>query len=141
MEMKPLKFRKLPVIIEAIQWTGKNFKDVQNFCTSMVDMGSVTGEGNVLLSWPLMIPTLEGNRTAVTGDWIIKGVRGEFYPCKPDIFEMTYKPDNRRSPALDACGTECKHMRESGEPLVCLECENNSNYIAEKPVFCRGWEV
>jgi hypothetical protein len=39
----------------------------------------------------LIIPTLEGDHTAITGDWIIKGIKGEFYPCKPDIFEKTYE--------------------------------------------------
>jgi len=81
-----MKFRKKPVIIEAVQWTGENFKEIQEFCPSVIDMG-YGGEN----SWPLSIPTLEGNMVAQRGDYIIKGVKGEFYPCKPDIFETTYE--------------------------------------------------
>ena len=77
------KFRKKPVVIEAIKFTGINF----------YIMPAYIGE-EVLLEYnakTLVIKTLEGNHTARVGDWIIKGVKGEFYPCKPDIFEMTYE--------------------------------------------------
>ena len=77
-----MKYRKKPVVIEAIQWTGSNLKDVIEF---------LGGE-----SWmngrDLIIKTLEGELHASVGDFIIRGVAGEFYPCKPDIFEKTYEP-------------------------------------------------
>ena len=76
-----MKFRKKPVVIEAVKWDG-NLTTIENLgipeCSQ--DLGSKT----------LQIQTLEGEMTAQVGDWIIKGVQGEFYPCKPDIFEATY---------------------------------------------------
>ena len=77
-----MKFRKKPVVIEAIQWTGQNCKEISELMHS-----SNTVSPNV----SIIIPTLEGEHEARIGDWIIKGVRGEFYPCKPDIFELTYE--------------------------------------------------
>ena len=76
------QYRKKPVVIEAVQFTGtkENFAEILAFCP-------LTG----ILPENLIIKTLEGNHTANIGDWIIKGIRGEFYPCKPDIFELTYE--------------------------------------------------
>jgi len=79
-----MKYRKKPVVIEAVQWNGSNYDEIGDF------MGhSSTMEFN----GSFVIPTLEGDMYASEGDWIIKGVKGEFYPCKPDIFEMTYEPE------------------------------------------------
>ena len=77
------KYRKKPVVIEAVQWTGKNLKEILDF---MNWKNANHDEAN-----GLSIHTLEGNHKANVGDWIIKGVHGEFYPCKPDIFEKTYE--------------------------------------------------
>jgi hypothetical protein len=77
------KFRKKPVIIEAMQWCGDNFQELEEF-----------GSQRHIISNPdrtLTIETLEGNHTAQKGDWIIRGVQGEVYPCKPDIFKQTYE--------------------------------------------------
>ena len=76
-----MKFRKKPVVIEAIQWAGDNFGELTDF---MHDCYSVDGK-------KIIISTYEGNMTANVGDWIIRGIKGEFYPCKPDIFEATYE--------------------------------------------------
>lgn len=73
------KFQKKP--IEAVQWTGQNTEDIKKFCGPMV----------VSYSDVLKISTPEGAKLASPNDWIIKGVAGEFYPCKPDIFEQTYE--------------------------------------------------
>ena len=75
------KYRKKPVIIEAIQWTGKNLSEIDNFMGGIVENKETT----------LVIHTLEGDMEASFGDYIIKGVNGEFYPCKPDIFAKTYE--------------------------------------------------
>jgi hypothetical protein len=82
------KFRKKPVVIEAIQWHkhGDHPKvgqlppnhPIDKFCITPLHFG-----------W---IDTLEGGHVVSQGDWIIQGVKGEFYPCKPDIFEATYEP-------------------------------------------------
>lgn len=84
------KFRKKPVVIEAVRWNA-NFEEVKAFCPEIVDGGADWSEV-AHKSWPLFIKTMEGTMTALLGDWIIKGVNGEFYPCKPDIFEKTYEP-------------------------------------------------
>jgi hypothetical protein len=77
------KFRKKPVEIEAMQWKGNNIQEMKafyprSFCSPT--------RGNIM-----EIHTLEGVMTAQEGDYIIKGVQGEFYPCKPDIFAETYE--------------------------------------------------
>ena len=77
------KYRKKPVVIEAVQWTGKNITEVLDFMDwRNAAHDAVSG---------LTIRTLEGNHHASPGDFIIKDVNGEFYPCKPDIFEKTYE--------------------------------------------------
>lgn len=85
-----MKFRKKPVVIEAHKWDGnvKSFFDwINSFDDkSMSSIGMDDGS--------LSIGTLEGRMQASLGDWIIRGVEGEFYPCKPDIFEKTYEAVN-----------------------------------------------
>lgn len=80
-----MKFRKRLVVIEAIRFTG-NDAECLAFCPVAIDPADVKPS--------LVIPTLEGVMTVSLGDWIIKGVMGEFYPCKPDIFEKTYEEIN-----------------------------------------------
>ena len=90
-----MKFRKKPVEIEAIQWTGLNPQEIKDFVGDSAkieyyDAAYESGAGPMLAE--VIIHTLEGNMRANIKDWIIKGVNGEFYPCKPDIFEKTYEP-------------------------------------------------
>ena len=77
-----MKYRKRPVEIEAVQWTSRN----------VVEMAKFMG-GSIMVNHlhELIIETLEGDMRASPYDWIIKGVRGEFYPCKPHIFVETYE--------------------------------------------------
>lgn len=84
-----MKYRKKPVVIEAIKFNGNNYKECEEFI----------GKGNYdnTLNYP-NIKTLEGTMAVSVGDYIIKGVKGEFYPCKPDIFEMTYEPVTEKTP-------------------------------------------
>lgn len=77
------RYRKRPVIIEAIEFTGLNDREVRDFCPSVRD--PIDTKAN------LIIPTLEGEMLVSVGDFIIKGIAGEFYPCKPDIFRATYE--------------------------------------------------
>lgn len=77
------KYRKKPVVIDAVKWDGENVKEVMDF------MGWRNAAHDERSG--LVIHTLEGNHNALPGDFIIKGVAGEFYPCKPDIFEATYE--------------------------------------------------
>jgi uncharacterized pyridoxamine 5'-phosphate oxidase family protein len=81
-----MKFRKKPVIIDAIQWTGKNTNDVLHFCNKNTTL-AILGENKDFI----MIATLEGRIQANINDWIIKGIKEEYYPIKPDIFESTYE--------------------------------------------------
>jgi len=78
---------KKPIPIQALQWTGNNLNDIYNFanvnCMLVHSMGKSCDE--------LVIHTLEGDMIANKGDYIIKGIKGEFYPCKPDIFEESYQ--------------------------------------------------
>jgi hypothetical protein len=82
--MKPEKFEKLPVVIEAILFTGDNGGELREFVGSALSWNPLRNEAH--------IATEEGIMRANAGDWIIRGVKGEFYPCKPDIFAATYKP-------------------------------------------------
>jgi hypothetical protein len=81
-----MKFRKKPVVIDAIEWDGTN-----GALDAIADLALDCGRRVHLVGGSLEIPTLEGVMTASFGDWIIRGVGGEIYPCKPDIFEMTYE--------------------------------------------------
>lgn len=86
--MHGVKFRKKPVVIEALKWTGDNFNSIKAFA----------GDNVVLENGELLVKTLEDGvggkvkHAATPGDFIIKGVKGEFYFCKPDIFAETYEP-------------------------------------------------
>ena len=77
------KFRKKPIMIEAIQYFGSPCS-FDNVCSFVGKELNPEGSG-------IVIETLEGNMVASPEDWIIKGINGEFYPCKPDIFEKSYE--------------------------------------------------
>ena len=81
------KYRKKPVVIEAVQLDITNLPKVMEWCSgqyySQPPMRTISG---------ITIQTLEGQMIGQFGDWIIKGIMGEFYPCKDDIFQATYEP-------------------------------------------------
>ena len=74
------KYRKKPVVVDAVQYTGDNLEEVRQFVPEKVRQDK-----------PLGIRTLEGVMLISVGDWIIKGVMGEYYPCKPEVFSETYE--------------------------------------------------
>lgn len=85
-----MKYRKKPVVIEAIQFTG--LSSINRMCNTwkkpffeVADFDEAEEKEN------FFIKTLEGDHCVILGDYIIKGIKGEFYSCKPDIFEMTYE--------------------------------------------------
>lgn len=84
-----MKFRKKPVVIDAVKYTGINGRIADELAAFMGFPVKITEVDGKLC---LTIHTLEGDMFASPGDWIIKGVKGEFYPCKPDIFAATYEP-------------------------------------------------
>lgn len=91
------RFRKKPVVIEAMQFTPESLDECAEFCGGRYEYRTIaSGDpcGEVI-----EIDTLEGTMLAIPGDWIIKGVKGEFYPCKPDVFTATYEPVETRSEA------------------------------------------
>lgn len=79
------KYKKKPVTIEALQWTGENLNEVRDFVGEYLMFNYESGIPQVYLK------TLEGNMHASAGDYIIKGIYGEFYACKPDVFTETYE--------------------------------------------------
>ncbi len=83
--MSIVKIRNKITEKEAVQWTGENLQTMNDFMPSKFVFGSPESEDE------LIIFTLEGDHYAKIGDWIIKGLSGEFYPCKPDIFEKSYE--------------------------------------------------
>lgn len=103
-----MKFRKRPVVIEAVQLTWQNWDEMcEHAGVGYLDEGKPTGGYSIPgtfefddTQWQpttehvlaLAIPTLEGLMIAHENDWVIRGVQGELYPCKPDIFEATYEP-------------------------------------------------
>ncbi len=96
------QFRKKPIVIEAIQWTGDNLREVINLTglhESAEHLWTWAQYEQVVAEQGLKIFTLEGPLMASIDDWIIRGVKGEFYPCKPDIFAATYE-------AVDQTGKE-----------------------------------
>jgi hypothetical protein len=93
-EIAPTRYRKLPVEIEAIRWSGRNLRQVIDFTGlhESADKWTWDEYEEVVRTKGLKIFSLEGSNFIVTaGDYIIKGVKGEFYACKPDIFWRTYE--------------------------------------------------
>ena len=89
-----MKFRKKPVIVEAIQFDGLNLEEIKlfvgdNLIYDIIDTAWQVGKGRPHIL--MKIKTLEGDMNVSEMDYIIKGVNGEFYPCKPDIFDKTYE--------------------------------------------------
>lgn len=98
-----MKFRKKPVVIDAEQFDGTPSSAVRVFEAFNIPGGKfLPNYDDLSKDCDLLIPTLEGEMMASAGDWIVKGVKGEFYPVKPDIFEATYEAVEE--PAVTAKG-------------------------------------
>lgn len=103
------KYRKKPVVIEAVQFTDNNLWNDRELNKMLIEAYE---EGNIFLGNDYaIIRTLEGNMKALPGDYIIKGVKGELYPCKPEIFEMTYEKVEgceikQKTSGIGYCSTE-----------------------------------
>lgn len=111
-----MKYRKKPVVIDAIEFDGteSGVRDVIE-CLGIFSLVVVTDDRGVFCS--MTIPTLEGNMRASPGDFIIRGIKGEFYPCRPDIFAATYESvgDTVNHPphyASHPSGVECVDIAE-----------------------------
>ena len=91
--LKPTKYRKKPVVIEAMRFDTSSYSamtEVARWCGGLICSEAKASDWADVAYW-LDIPTLEGVMKASPGDYIIRGVQGEFYPCKPNIFEDTYE--------------------------------------------------
>ena len=89
-----MKFRKKPVVVEAEQFNGSADEAgrIARWCGGATAYVGGNSKRKTPARYVIDIMTLEGTMRAESGDWIIQGVKGEFYPCKPDIFEATYEP-------------------------------------------------
>jgi len=84
-----MKYRKRQLEIEAVKWNGYNLDEIKRFTGNNANVKYDEKDGEVVAD--LFIHTLEGDMHASKGDYIIKGIKGEFYPCKPDVFTKTYE--------------------------------------------------
>ena|SRR3990167_7664420 len=101
--MKPQKYRKRPIIIEAMRFNRwEDAKEIAKWCGGRAESSAKPSDPDDVASF-LYIPTLEGVMTAMMGDWIIRGAKGEFYPCKPDIFAISYEPVLRAVVKSEVC--------------------------------------
>lgn len=137
-------FRKKPVAIQAIQWTGDNLKEVIAFTGLHPSANKWTWEEyeTVVREQGLRIFTLEDGPSqqvshfASVGDWIIRGVKGELYPCKPDIFAATYEPTAPTAQPDEHSGNNipnsCKDVGTSAKPAATgtpfIDIENRSDF-------------
>lgn len=119
---RPRRYRKRPVVIEAIQLAVEPAYDdqagraaAQAYHDEIAEwINANGGEADAGVNY-VEIETLEGDMTARPEDWIIRGVQGEFYPCKPDIFEQTYEPADHTRPTGDQSGPRAPVQGVSGE--------------------------
>lgn len=86
-----MRYRKRAITVDAVQLTTDNVTGVEAFINGKAESKTLPGPGRGTHEG-VVIHTLEGDMLASWGDWIIRGISGEYYPCKPDIFEATYEP-------------------------------------------------
>lgn len=116
------EYRKLPVVIEAIQYNNLNREEIEEFIGKKLkqelesETAYLAGKGTPKFS--ITIPTLEGDMKAMPNDYIIKGLKGEFYPCKPDAFSLGYEMVE-------------SHITPAGNKCNCIEGENEEEMPVE----------
>lgn len=127
-----MKYRKKPVTIEAIQFTDSDER-VQELIEFARE--NFTPHGDLEHYTYAVIKTLEGDHRADIGDYIIKGVQGEFYPCKPDIFNTTYEAVEEG----EKCAAECTYNRGNECPAAsgCAGHEEDKEYCCN----CRWYDI
>ena len=133
-------FRKKPVVIEAVQLRWDTWSEMcEHACVGKLKDGRPEGRSdpNDADNMFLDIPTLEGLMTANKNDWVIKGVNGELYPCKPDIFEKTYEPV---VPILPEPHNTGKPSEATGSPETDTPQESAEHPGSGKP-YRQNWEL
>lgn len=144
-------FRKKPVVIEAVQWSGTNVLEVYSFMHGAPTLDSAVAQDKWFdfenihtgkdwhIKTPEDGPNGEAKHVASVGDWIIKGVQGEFYPCKPDIFDVTYEPAETPPPKDNVVGLPQDVInlviaaREAFDSWTLPECESKALDKALEP--------
>lgn len=116
------KFVKKPVVVEAIQYNGENIEAIEAFVGKKLSTVMASD-----VDVKLIIPTLEGDMKASKDDWIIKGVNGEFYPCKPDVFKQSYNMIKENNGILSEGE---KRVRKSFNPSALKRVENFKSITA-----------
>ena len=119
-------YRKKPVVVEAVQWTGENHAEMYEF----IDPEAF----EIIPRVGLVIHTLEGDHHASPGDYIIKGVNREFYPCKPDIFEKTYEDATLTPPNEPLTCEGCIHEEKEHQNCnYCMRAAYLGDYYYRRP--------
>lgn len=115
MTPSPQRYRKIPVEVDAIQWTGDNKDAIEAFTHGKARLKIVPGPGRGVHE-ALVIHTLEGDMRAALGDWIIRGVESEVYPCKDSVFRKTYEPldEQPTGDSLDALSPNAQAFARGG---------------------------
>jgi hypothetical protein len=142
-----MRYRKKPVKIEAILWTGENQREMFDFLTDGKKVDDyMTASGDTFyidhnkVKGGLVIKTLEGEHIASIGDYIIKGVAGEFYPCKPEIFEQTYETLE----PVTSEGIENQCSKNSFGPIEVFKSQEELNECLEwwkHRLYLDGWII
>lgn len=134
--MKVLNATKKPVTIECVQFDGRNISDIEEFVgkklKSTLFSDSAYQAGIAPPLWTVEIETLEGNHTAMPNDYIIKGVKGEFYPCKPDIFLKTYTIENEGKSEMFDFGRALELLKE-GKKVCRIGWNGKGMFIMLQP--------
>ena len=120
-------YRKKPIAIEARQYTGDNFLELQDWSEDNVVMDDYSNN--------VFVATLEGLMFFDEGDYVIKGARGEFYPCQKDIFKETYEEVDKRHGSIIVQPTPVKsmklgdHFRDGGQTLQIADIEQDNDTV------------
>lgn len=130
-----MKYRKKPMVVEAVQWTGLNLEEIKEFVGGALtylinDTAWKAGKGRPHVY--MKIRTLEGEMKVSEKDFIVKGVNGEFYPCKPDIFQKTYAPEDERQTAYDPDKVVEQLEKKIQTHARCIEYEKKNGTITEE---------
>lgn len=133
-----MAYRKKPVVVEAVQWTGENHAEMCEF----IDPEAF----EIIPRIGLVIHTLEGDHHASPGDYIIKGVNGEFYPCKPDIFAKTYESSTLTPPNEALTLEQLREMKDKPAYLKFFDPLLESGWhiikaVTEDKIIFRGWQT
>lgn len=133
-----MAYRKKPVVVEAVQWTGENHAEMCEF----IDPEAF----EIIPRIGLVIHTLEGDHHASPGDYIIKGVNGEFYPCKPDIFAKTYESATLTPPNEALTLEQLREMKDKPAYLNFFDPLLESGWhiikaVTEDKIIFRGWQT